>query len=139
MNRRGFLKLGIFATLATIFSSVIAKSISIGNPTIPVISSLDKVHTNEIVAYIRRKLEWALSHHIGRVNDKHTRYVISLVTAGVLNQCRFDGLIDQYILICDETNNPPSIIDNHQLKVFVRFNLRNSVEWINMNFIVGNV
>ena len=60
-----------------------------------------------------------LQSHVYDINDAFTRANISLNLRNSLTHLRSQRSIYDFMVVCDETNNPPS--DNNQLKVDVYY------------------
>ena len=93
-------------------------------------SALDRTNVARLVAYIRRQLTLAARPFVFEPNDALTRNQI----AGVIQTLMVDlvakrGLYD-YLVVCDESNNPPAVIDRNELVVQVAVEPVKAAEFI---------
>ena len=93
-------------------------------------SALDRTNVARLVAYIRRQLTLAARPFVFEPNDALTRQQI----AGVVQTLMIDlvakrGLYD-YLVVCDDSNNPPAVIDRNELYVNVAVEPVKAAEFI---------
>jgi hypothetical protein len=93
-------------------------------------SALDRTNVARLVAYIRRQLTLAARPFVFEPNDALTRQQI----AGVIQTLMVDlvakrGLYD-YLVVCDDSNNPPAVIDRNELYVNVAVEPVKAAEFI---------
>ena len=93
-------------------------------------SALDRTNVARLVAYIRRQLTIAARPFVFEPNDAITRQQI----AGVIESLMIDlvakrGIYD-YSVVCDSSNNPPSVIDRNELWVDVAIEPVKAAEFI---------
>ncbi len=108
MNRREALKLALGATA---FAALpVALIDTIVDSDIP---------DTEFAQLLRPKMEKILQQFVFEPNDELTRYHVYCQIQNFLYTIKKGNGISDYCIICDETNNPPSIIDKNQLHVDV--------------------
>jgi len=102
-------------------------------------SSLDRVNVARLVSYLRRQLGIITKPFLFEPNDKQTRSEIKNVCESLmLDLVSLRGIFD-FIVICDETNNTPSIIANNQLYVDIAVEPVKAVEFIYIPLRLKNV
>jgi hypothetical protein len=102
-------------------------------------SSLDRINVARLVSYLRRQLGIITRPFIFEPNDKQTRSEIKNVCESLLlDLVSLRGVYD-FIVICDETNNTPSIIANNQLYVDIAVEPVKAVEFIYIPLRLKNV
>lgn len=105
--------------------------VNYGNKTIASLpSSLDRVNVARLIAYLREKLEEIGKGFLFEPNDEITRNEIKNSVEGLLNDVTTKRGIFDYLVVCDETNNTPSRIDNNELYVDIAIEPVKSVEFI---------
>ena len=105
--------------------------VNYGNKTIASLpSSLDRVNVARLIAYLRDKLEEIGKGFLFEPNDEITRNEIKNSVEGLLNDVTTKRGIFDYLVVCDETNNTPSRIDNNELYVDIAIEPVKSVEFI---------
>jgi phage tail sheath protein FI len=93
-------------------------------------SSLDRINVARLVSYLRRQLGIITKPFIFEPNDKQTRSEIKNVCESLmLDLVSLRGIYD-FIVVCDETNNTPSVIANNQLYVDIAVEPVKAVEFI---------
>jgi hypothetical protein len=93
-------------------------------------SALDRTNVSRLVNYMRRQLTIAARPFVFEPNDAITRASI----AGVIETLLVDlvakrGVYD-YLVVCDESNNPPAVIDRNELVVSVAIEPVKAAEFI---------
>jgi hypothetical protein len=102
-------------------------------------SSLDRVNVSRLVSYLRRQLGIITKPFIFEPNDKQTRSEIKNVCESLmLDLVSLRGIYD-FIVICDESNNTPSVISNNQLYVDIAVEPVKAVEFIYIPLRLKNV
>jgi hypothetical protein len=102
-------------------------------------SSLDRINVARLVSYLRRQLGIITKPFLFEPNDKQTRSEIKNVCESLmLDLVSLRGIYD-FIVICDETNNTPSIIANNQLYVDIAVEPVKAVEFIYIPLRLKNV
>jgi hypothetical protein len=102
-------------------------------------SSLDRINVARLVSYLRRQLGIITKPFLFEPNDKQTRSEIKNVCESLmLDLVSLRGVYD-FIVVCDETNNTPSIISNNQLYVDIAVEPVKAVEFIYIPLRLKNV
>jgi hypothetical protein len=102
-------------------------------------SSLDRINVARLVSYLRRQLGIITKPFIFEPNDKQTRSEIKNVCESLmLDLVSLRGIYD-FIVVCDETNNTPSVISNNQLYVDIAVEPVKAVEFIYIPLRLKNV
>lgn len=83
---------------------------------------------------IKQKFSDILESMRFEINDSMTRNEIYWRTKNMLQEYKFTGELYNYNVICGETNNTPSLIDNHGLRAEVFYRTYPS---INYHYIIG--
>lgn len=108
LNRREALKLALGATAFAILPVALINAVV--NSDIP---------EAEFAKLLRPKMEKILQQVMFEPNDELTRYHVYCQIQNFLYDVKKGKGISDYCIICDETNNPPRVIDNNQLRVDV--------------------
>ena len=102
-------------------------------------SSLDRINVARLVSYLRRQLGIITKPFLFEPNDKQTRSEIKNVCESLmLDLVSLRGVYD-FIVVCDETNNTPSVISNNQLYVDIAVEPVKAVEFIYIPLRLKNV
>ena len=88
--------------------------------------------TKEIV---NNEIKTILSEYIGDYNDHNTRgYIINKVVETIVKS----DIYKDYLVVCDERNNPPSIIDQNKLALDLFTKTDKEKEFKVTHFLVSN-
>lgn len=121
-NRREFLKLVMAAPIVGISASSLKaaqKQQKISNMPTP-----DAVDNRRLIWRMERDITTYLREFLFCSNDARTRRTIHFGISDYLVKFAHKNRIQrEYHVICDETNNPPNVIDTNELAVdiFIRF------------------
>jgi len=99
-------------------------------------SALDRINVRRNLIYIETNIERSLNQFTFENNTQQTRLrvytMIDNFLAGVLAS---DGLYS-YDVVCDDSNNPPSVIDSNQLNVDIYVQPTKTVEYIQFTTVI---
>jgi hypothetical protein len=102
-------------------------------------SAMDRVNVSRLVSYLRRQLGVISKPFLFEPNDVTTRnHIKSSIESLLLDLVNLRGVYD-YLVVCDETNNPASVIAANQLYVDVAIEPVKSVEFIYIPLILQNI
>ncbi|MBM3911056.1 MAG: hypothetical protein FJ356_05350 [Thaumarchaeota archaeon] len=79
-------------------------------------STLSRINVSRLFIYLRKVINPIARSILFEINDATTRARFALAATTVLEQVRGQRGITDYRIICDETNNPPELV---QARVFV--------------------
>lgn len=80
-------------------------------------SSFDRVSTRSLFNYLERSLSKMAKYQIMEFNDSYTRNRIVAMIKPFLASVQSGRGIQDFKVICDESNNTPQVIANNQLVV----------------------
>ena len=93
-------------------------------------SAMDRANVSRLVGYMRERLPVLLRKYLFEPNDIMTRtQVTNVVQSEMMNLLVKRGIYD-FIVKCDEENNPPAVIDNNELWVDVAIEPAKAVEFV---------
>jgi hypothetical protein len=93
-------------------------------------SALDRVNVARLVVYLRRQLDLIARQYIFEPNDEITRKEIKNQIEKELNSIQSNRGINDYLVVCDTSNNTPDRIDRNELWVDVAIEPIKAVEFI---------
>ena len=102
------------------------------------LSPLDRVNVRRMLLYVEKAVSEVLEQSIGEVNDVTTRNIMEANTITYLSHIKARNGISDFEVVCDETNNTPETIDNHQLNMDVFVQPIKAVDYIEVNFNVNS-
>ena len=102
-----------------------------GNKTLQgTASALNRINVARLVCFIRARLNTIGKQYLFEPNDQITRTEIgNTITSLMIDLVAKRGIYD-YLVVCDNTNNTPSTIDQNQLWVDIAIEPVKAVEFI---------
>jgi hypothetical protein len=102
-----------------------------GNKTLQqTASALDRINVARLVCFIRARLETIGKQYLFEPNDQITRTEITnTITSLLVDIVAKRGIYD-YLVVCDNTNNTPTTIDQNQLWVDIAIEPVKAVEFV---------
>ena len=98
---------------------------------------LDKINTHQFLRHANTSIKDGLMLFVGEPNDDICRTAIANMACEVLHSLQMKRLIEGFTVVCDQTNNTPSMIDNDQLGLDIFLRVDKSVESIKLSFTLG--
>lgn len=99
-------------------------------------TALDRINVRRNLIYIQKNIENALNQFIFENNTQQTRLRVFSIIDEFLNNIKSSDGLYSYEVICDNTNNPPSVIDANQLNVDVYVQPTKAIEYIQFTTVV---
>ena len=93
-------------------------------------SAIDRVNVSRLVSYMRRQLDLMSKPFIFEPNDELTRNEIKGVIESFCNELMAKRALNDYLVVCDETNNTAARIDRNELYVDVAIEPVKALEFI---------
>jgi len=98
-------------------------------------SAFDRINVRRLFLTIEQALERAAQAQLFELNDDLTRANFRNIVDPYLRDVQAKrGLID-YLVICDETNNTPDIIDNNEFRADIFLKPAKSINFITLTFV----
>jgi len=93
-------------------------------------SPLDRINVARLTAYLRRQLTLLAKPFMFEPNDKITRDEIKQATESLLLELVGQRALNDFLVVCDDTNNTPTRIDRNELYVDIAIEPVKAVEFI---------
>ena len=93
-------------------------------------SAIDRVNVSRLVSYMRRQLDLMSKPFIFEPNDELTRNEVKGVIDSFCNELMAKRALNDYLVVCDETNNTAARIDRNELYVDVAIEPVKALEFI---------
>ena len=98
-------------------------------------SAFDRINVRRLFLTIEQSLERAAQAQLFELNDDLTRANFRNIVDPYLRDVQAKrGLID-YLVICDETNNTPDVIDNNEFRADIFLKPAKSINFITLTFV----
>ena len=134
MDRRSFIKL-ISASFASTPLIGLATPDKIQH--IPKISALDQINIRRLILHIQTGISQLLEFHRYEINDSLTRDSLRSQSTALLESIKNTGLIVDYSVICDDTNNDNDN-DIHILTIDMTIQPNRVPDMIELRFTMSN-
>jgi len=99
-------------------------------------TALDRINVRRNLIYMQINIENALNQFIFENNTQQTRLRVYSIIDEFLNNIKASDGLYSYEVICDTTNNPPSVIDANQLNVDVYVQPTKAIEFIQFTTVI---
>ena len=93
-------------------------------------SAIDRVNVSRLVSYMRRQLDLMAKPFIFEPNDELTRNEIKGVIESFCNELMAKRALNDYLVVCDDSNNTAVRIDRNELYVDVAIEPVKALEFI---------
>lgn len=97
---------------------------------------MSSIHTQRLVHSFQNDLKNVLANFVYEPNDAFTRRQIQNIVGNYLANSKANRSIYDYKVVCDESNNLPQDIDNHQLRIDLYVKPAHSINYITINAVV---
>jgi len=98
-------------------------------------SAFDRINVRRLFLFLEKSTKRVMDYFVFEPNSIFTRSrIVNTLTPLFERVKAADGIFD-YIIICDERNNTPEVIDNNELIVDIYIKPTRTAEFITVNFI----
>ncbi len=98
-------------------------------------SSFDRINVRRLFIYLEDAISQAAKDSMFEFNDEITRTNFVNTIEPFLRDVQAKRGIFDYIVVCDETNNTASVIDNNEFRADIYVKPSRSINFIGLNFI----
>ena len=99
-------------------------------------SALDRINVRMMLIKIEPAIEEFLDNYIGEFNTAQTRAEVTSIIEGYLRGIEARNGIRGFKVICDTTNNTPTVIENNQMEVWTYVKPPYATEYITNKIII---
>lgn len=114
LTRRALFKVGAGAVAV---AALPAAAFAMAPREIPVIASGFK--GKSVILEIENALKKAQQHYLFEFNDELTRRMVTDLMDSLLRPMHQKRMIDGYTIVCDDTNNPPPVVEKNEFHIEV--------------------
>jgi phage tail sheath protein FI len=98
-------------------------------------SAFDRINVRRLFLTVEKALESVANAQLFEFNDEITRANFSNVVEPYLRDVQAKrGLVD-FRVICDETNNTPSVVDNNEFRADIFLKPTKSINFVTLTFV----
>lgn len=98
-------------------------------------SAFDRINVRRLFIVLEKAIATAAKFQLFEFNDAFTRNQFRQLVEPFLRDVQGRRGISSYAVICDETNNPPSIVDSNQFVADIFVAPARSINFIKLNFV----
>ena len=98
-------------------------------------SSFDRINVRRLFIYIEGAIEAAANDQLFEFNDEVTRTNFVNIVEPFLRDVESKRGITDYIVVCDETNNTPAVIDRNEFVADIFVKPTRSINFIGLTFV----
>jgi hypothetical protein len=99
------------------------------------VSAFDRINVRRLFLTIERTIEKAARSQLFEFNDAITRGNFVNIVEPYLRDVRAKRGITEFLVICDESNNTPDVIDANQFRADIYIKPARSINFINLTFV----
>jgi hypothetical protein len=98
-------------------------------------SAFDRINVRRLFNVLEKTIATAAKFQLFEFNDAFTRAQFRQLVDPFLREVQGKRGVTSYALVCDETNNPPSVIDSNQFVADIFVAPARSINFIRLNFV----
>ena len=98
-------------------------------------SAFDRINVRRLFLGVERAIKAAAQNVMFEFNDEFTRAEFVNIIEPFLREIKGRRGITDFRVVCDETNNTPSVIDNNQFIASVFIKPARSINYVSLNFV----
>jgi hypothetical protein len=98
-------------------------------------SAFDRINVRKLFLALERTIEFAARNQLFEFNDAITRTNFINIVEPYLRDVRAKRGITEFLVVCDETNNTPDVIDSNQFKADIYIKPARSINFIGLTFV----
>jgi phage tail sheath protein FI len=99
------------------------------------VSAFDRINVRRLFLTLEKTIERAARSQLFEFNDSITRTNFVNIVEPYLRDVRAKRGITEFLLICDESNNTPDIIDSNQFRADIYIKPSRSINFVGLTFV----
>jgi hypothetical protein len=97
-------------------------------------SAFDRINVRRMFLYLEKAVRKTIKYYVFEPNTFSTRQNILAVLTPIFQRVKSTQGMYDYLIVCDERNNPPAVIDSNELVVDIYIKPVRAAEFILVNF-----
>ena len=97
-------------------------------------SAFDRINVRKLFLVVERAIEEAAKAQLFEINDEVTRGVFRSIVEPFLRDVQSRRGITDFLVVCDETNNTPAVVDNNEFFAEIYIQPARSINFITLTF-----
>lgn len=98
-------------------------------------SAFSRINVRSLFNIVKRQISNYLKYSLFDFNDEFTRIQLSTNVETYLQSIKSRRGIQDFVVVCNSTNNPSNVIDNNQLNIDVYIKPNLSINWITLSVV----
>jgi len=98
-------------------------------------SAFDRINVRRLFLTVEQSLETAANDQLFELNDAETRSNFINIVEPFLTDIQSQRGIEDFRVICDETNNTPDIVDNNEFRADIFIQPARSINFVTLTFV----
>ena len=97
-------------------------------------SAFDRINVRKLFLVVERAIEQAAKAQLFELNDETTRNIFRAIVEPFLRDVQSRRGITDFLVVCDETNNTPLVVDNNEFVAEIYIQPARSINFITLTF-----
>ena len=97
-------------------------------------SAFDRINVRKLFLVLEKAIEQAAKAQLFEINDETTRNVFRSIVEPFLRDVQARRGVTEFLVVCDDTNNTPAIIDNNEFVAEIYVKPARSINFITLTF-----
>jgi hypothetical protein len=98
-------------------------------------SAFDRINVRRLFLTVEQALESAANDQLFELNDDETRSNFINIVEPYLRDVQAQRGIEEFVVICDGTNNTPDIIDNNEFRADIFIKPARAINYVTLTFV----
>ena len=98
-------------------------------------SAFDRINVRRLFLTVEQALESAANDQLFELNDDETRSNFINIVEPYLRDVQSQRGIEEFVVICDSTNNTPEVIDNNEFRADIFIKPTRSINYVTLTFV----
>jgi len=98
-------------------------------------SAFDRINVRRLFLTVEQALEGAANAQLFELNDANTRSNFVNIVEPYLRDVQAKRGVYDFLVVCDETNNTPDVIDNNEFRADIYLKPTKSINYITLTFV----
>ena len=97
-------------------------------------SAFDRINVRKLFLVVERAIEQAAKAQLFEINDETTRNIFRSIVEPFLRDVQARRGVTDFLVVCDETNNTPVVVDNNEFVAEIYIQPARSINFITLTF-----
>jgi hypothetical protein len=97
-------------------------------------SAFDRINVRKLFLVVEKAIEQAAKAQLFEINDETTRNIFRSIVEPFLRDVQARRGITDFLVVCDETNNTPIVVDNNEFVAEIYIQPARSINFITLTF-----